>query len=200
MSDELPWPRAGDVLFSDNGDWSSACVGWTRDQWFGYVEGYKRAADLLVQHVGDTQRDQDFLVYPIVFLYRQAVEVSLKHLIWVGNQLQNKPPEVPKHHRLVPLWGVCRPIIEEVWPRGPKQDLDAVAEVLDQFEARDPVSTVFRYPITKEGRVSLSSRERIDIRNFAEVANRILSLLDGCASGFSEYLQYKWEMEREYTG
>ncbi len=199
MNNELPWPHAGDKLFADGGDWFNACVGWSHNQSFGYIEGYKRAADLLVQHVADEQRDQDFLIYPIVFLYRQAVEVSLKHLIWVGCQLQDKRPELPKHHRLVPLWRQCRLIIEEVWPDGPRQDLDAVGAVLDQFEARDPVSTAFRYPVTKEGRASHSVSERIDIRNFAEVANRMLSLLDGCATGFSEYLQHKWEMEREYA-
>jgi hypothetical protein len=199
MSDEFPWPRAGDVLFSGGGDWFNACVGWKRNQWFGYAEGYRRAADLLVQHIADTQRDQDFLIYPIVFLYRQAVEVALKHLIWIGAQLLDKQPELPKHHRLVPLWRQCRPIIEQVWPDGPKQDLDAVGAVLDQFEARDPVSTVFRYPVTKEGWVSLSGNERIDLRNFAEVANRVFSLLDACANGFREYLQHKWEMEREYA-
>jgi len=205
MDAEFSWPRAGDVLFSGDGDWFNACVGWTRDQWVGYIEGYKLAADLLVQHVADEQRNQDFLIYPIVFLYRQAVEVSLKHLIWVGSQLQDKRPEQkPKpNHLLVQLWRQCRPIIEDVWPDGPKQDLDAVGTVLDQFEARDPNSTVCRYPVTKEGRASLSVNERIDIRNFAEVVNGVLALLDGCACEFSEYLQnkleYEWEMEREYA-
>jgi hypothetical protein len=197
MSVELPWPRAGDELFSNDGGWFNACVGWDRDHWFGYIEGYKLAAELLVQHVIDETRNQDLLIYPIVFLYRQAVELALKHLIWLGSQLQGQRPELPMHQRLVPLWRQCRSIIEEVWPAGPRQDLDAVGAVLDQFEARDPISTVFRYPVTKEGRSSLSVSERFDILNLAEVANRVLALLDSCACGFSEYLQYKWDMERE---
>jgi hypothetical protein len=62
MSDEVPWPRLGDVLFSNDGGWFNACVGWTHDQWVGYAEGYRRAANILVQHVLDTVRDQDFLI------------------------------------------------------------------------------------------------------------------------------------------
>jgi hypothetical protein len=142
--------------------------------------------------------NQDYLIYPIVFLYRQAIEVSLKHLLMKGSQLLDREPVIPKHHRLLPLWQQCRPIIEKVWPDGPKQDLEAVGEVLVQFEARDPVSTVFRYPVDTSGQASLPRNERIDIRNFAEVANRILSLMDACCCGFGEFLQYKWEMEREY--
>jgi hypothetical protein len=126
-----------------------------------------------------------------VFSYRQAVEVSRKHLIWVGTQLLDLKAELPTHHKLVPLWRQCRPILEKVWPGGPKQDLDAVGAVLDQFEARDPGSTVFRYPVTKEGRASLPVRRHIDILNFGEVANRVLSRLDACAWGLQEYLQNK---------
>jgi hypothetical protein len=200
MTDEFPWPRLGDVLFTHGDDWHNACIGWTHGQWSAYAEGYKRAAEILVQHVVEAQRDHNFLIYPIVFLYRQAIEISLKHLIWTGCQLVDRRQSIPAHHRLVPLWQQCRAIIEQVWPGGPKQDLDAVSEVMDQFEARAPVSTVFRYPFTKEGRASLPANGLINIPNFAEVANRVISLLDGCACGFSEYLQSKWEMEREFSG
>lgn len=197
MSAELPWPRADDVLFASGHDWLNACVGWTSDQWHGYIEGYKLAADLLVQQVERDQRNQDLLIYPIVFLYRHALEVSLKHLIWVGSQLRDTRPELSTHHRLVPLWRQCRPIIEEVWPHGSKEDLEAAGALLEQFETRDPNSTVFRYPVTKEGLPAHSSSEHIHIGNFAKVANGVLSLLDGCASGFSQCIQHKWDTECE---
>src|SRR5579863_1833172 len=125
--DEVPWPRKGDVLFDAGSDWwHSACVGWAPDQWMGYAEGYKLGADLLVQNVMETRSHRDFLVYPIVFLYRQALEIALKHLIIRGSQLLDADENPPTHHSLVRLWQKCRPILEEVWPGGPKQDLDAV--------------------------------------------------------------------------
>ena len=197
MNNDDRWPRLGDNLFTQDGNWLNACVGWTNDQWHGYAEGYRRAGEVLVQHIIDTERGQDYLIFPIVFLYRQAVEISLKYLIWTGNQLHDREPSIPTHHRLVPLWKHCRPIIEQVWPDGPKQDLDAVGKVLDQFEARDPISTVFRYPVTKEGHASLAVNEQINILNFAEVAERVFTLLHCCSGGFYEYLQNKREQERE---
>ena len=57
---------------------------------------------------------------------------------------------------------------------------------------------MFRYPVTKTGSASLTVNESIDIRNFSDVANRVFWLLDACACGFSEYLQSKWESQREY--
>jgi len=193
---ELPWPRAGDVLFSEAPDWwHNACVGRSKEQWYGYIEGYKQAANILVRQVVETRSDQDFLVFPIVFLFRQAVELSLKHLLFKGNQLLDRTPVARIRHKLVPLWEECRPIVEEVWPAGPKQDLDAVGEVLRQFEERDPGSTAFRYPVDTSGNASLPVSERINLRNLSDVANRALALLESCACGIGEYLEYKRENE-----
>ena len=38
-------------------------------------------AELLVAHVTDHQTDRDFLVYPIIFLYRHHVELMLKSIL-----------------------------------------------------------------------------------------------------------------------
>src|SRR5262249_50330134 len=104
MADEIRWPRKGDILFEAGSDWwHNAWGGWAHDQWAGYAEGYKLAADLLVQHVVETRSNQDLLVFPIVFLYRQALEVALKHLILQGFQLLDIDEKLPTHHRLVHL-------------------------------------------------------------------------------------------------
>ena len=174
----------------------NACVGWGPDQWLGYTEGYKRAGDLLVQHVCDNLRDQDFLIFPIVFSYRQAIEVSLKHSIWLGCKLLDKPNSLKLHHRLLDLWKDCRSIIEEVWKGEPSDKLDAIGNILRQFEERDPTSTVFRYPVTREGRPSIPSNGRIDIQQFSEIASECFQFLDVCTTALGEYLQSKWEMER----
>jgi hypothetical protein len=42
------------------------------------MEGYKRA-DLAVAHSRERTSDRDFLVYPIIFNYRQFIELSLKY-------------------------------------------------------------------------------------------------------------------------
>ncbi len=195
MSQEFPWPKLGDVLFSDKGGWCNAWVGSNPLQWFGYAEGYRRAAELLVKHVAETGRDLDHLVSPFVFLYRQSLEVSLKHLLIKGCELLDR--KVPKikgnRHSLVEHWRHCRTILEEVWPEGPKQDLDAVEEVLTQFEERDPSSTRFRFPDGER-----MEHGYIDLPNFAAVAERAFALLDGSLNGISEYLQNKLEIEADY--
>ena len=73
-----------------------------------------------------------------------------------------------------------------------------VGDVLKQLDARDPTSTVFRYPLDSSGQVSMAKNEQIDIENFGEVVNRVLALLNGCDCELNQCLEYKYDMEREF--
>lgn len=194
----IPWPRKGDELLKGDVDWwNNACLNFLPDQWDIYADGYKRAADLLVKYVRSARSGQDALVFPIVFLYRQYIELRLKELIIHGNHLLNIPDEFPKHHKIDQFWRQGRKIMEKMWPNGPAGDLDAVEECIQQFSQKDPSSMAFRYPTDKAGNQSLPGLKHINLRNLAEVVDRIASLLDGVSMGISEYLDCKGEMEAE---
>ena len=82
-SASLP-PRKGDELFrSDLPDWeNNACLNVMKGgDAIAYTEDYRRGAERLVEHVMEKGRDQDFLVYPIIFLYRHHIELALKRII-----------------------------------------------------------------------------------------------------------------------
>ncbi|RYD03839.1 hypothetical protein N752_17275 [Desulforamulus aquiferis] len=171
MSDSnFPWPKLGDSLFIKDSDWwHNACVNYL-NSWGLYAEGYKRSADILVIHVQETHSDQDLLIYPIVFLYRQFIELKLKEIIKDGSQLIENPKEIPMHHSILNLWKDCRHILERVWPDGPKDDLEAVEKCICEFSEIDPRSMSFRYPVDTKGNPSLPSHlSHINIRNLGEV-------------------------------
>lgn len=75
-------PSAQDKIFSTSEDWwNKACLALGHDRWSIYAIGYKDAADLLVDNIEGNGRQHDFLVYPIVFLYRQYLELAIKDVI-----------------------------------------------------------------------------------------------------------------------
>jgi hypothetical protein len=194
----IPWPRKGDHLFKGDDDWwHNACLNFLPDQWGIYADGYKLAGDILVEHVKNARRNQDILVFPIVFLYRQYIELRVKEIIRDGNQLLRIPESFPKHHKINELWRECRRILESFWPKGPTDDLDAVEECIQQFSQKDPSSMAFRYPTDKQGNRSLPDLRHINLRNLSDVIDRIASLLDGASMGLSYYLEQKQEMEQE---
>ena len=199
--DEFPWPREGDQLFRDDeGDWwHNACFDWVSDKWAVYADGYKDAGDLLVEYIKEKQVNQNSLVYPIVFLYRQYIELRMKVIIRDGNQLLDIPKKFPKIHEIDKLWKKCREIIEKVWHEDPAGNLEAVEECIRQFSKIDSTSQGFRYPTDMNGNPSLPDQSPIDLINFAKVITRTGSLLEGVSMGISAEIEYKREMEAEYS-
>ena len=98
-TNDLPWPKPGDRLFiSDEPDFlNNAFLG---SNWIVYADGYMQAADNLVKQLLEDRHSQDFLVYPIIFLYRHYIELCLKHIILLGNKLLKNEFILPTHHQI----------------------------------------------------------------------------------------------------
>ena len=80
--------------------------------WGVYADGYRRAAELLVKQAR-TYHDRNILVFPVIFLYRQYLELSLKDFIIQGNRVVELRNALPMHHRLKALWDTCCRIARE---------------------------------------------------------------------------------------
>jgi hypothetical protein len=77
-------------FFELNEDWeANACVGSTVADWI-YFTGFWRAAQRLAEHVCDTGNDQDFLIYPVVYLYRHHIELILKSIFESASSLLDR--------------------------------------------------------------------------------------------------------------
>lgn len=181
-------------------DWYlNACLHVSGGNWDTYAMGYKRAGDILVQYVVDNNRDQDFLVYPIAFLYRQYLELRLKELIFVSSRLLDQDARIRKTHNLVSLWRQARPNIEAVWPDSEtKGHLNAVEDRLGELCDVDSGSYAFRYPEDKEGTATLTGMVHINLKQLRDVIQGISHVLDGSSTGMGEYLNAKHEMMTEY--
>lgn len=199
--DSITLPKKGDKLFKSDSDWwHNACLNYWGVDLDTYAIGYKQAADILVRRVKEIRSKQDTLVYPIVFLYRQYIELRLKELILNGSRLLGSPKRLRKpDHEIDKYWLHCRKIFEKVWPEAPKDDLDDIEECIKEFSRVDPKSISFRYPKDKEGKPSIRGLSHINLRNLSEVIDRIASLLDGASTGISIYLDQKSEMESWYS-
>ena len=172
-------------LFTSGQDWrSNACISRSHVPMRLYILGHKKAADLLAQQVVETAHDQDILVYPIAFLYRQYIELQLKEVIKESRILLSEGSGFPEHHKIHHLWdlasGLMRKIAEKIDPSVDdyikSDDVDLIGTVIACFTDVDPESMAFRYPTSKFGKSSLGEITLINIRNLAE---RISSLSDG---------------------
>jgi hypothetical protein len=195
--------RIGEPLFTSKSfpdpDWYlNAVLHISPDKWDAYAEGYKKAADIIVQYIINNNRDQDYLIFPVVFLYRHYLELRLKELIVVSSRLLDHDVSVPTHHDLVSLWKQVRPNLEQVWPEQEKHVLDKVEERLKELSEADLRSFGFRYPIDTKGQPTLVKLKHINLKHLRDVIQGISNILDGSSIGMGEYLDAKNEMMAEY--
>jgi HEPN domain-containing protein len=181
--------RAFPPLFMSDADWlNNACINQkvTHDLDL-FAEGYKTAGDALVRNVVESCSHQDTLVYPIVFLYRQHIELRLKEIIREGLSLLDEGQDFPKTHRLDRLWPTVKEIIEKLWPDEDVEQFGIIGHVVDEVSALDPESMSFRYPEDKCGNNPLSGLTHINLRHLSEMIDEVYNLLFGVSAAISEY-------------
>jgi hypothetical protein len=152
-----------------------------------------------VQHVIDARNHRDTLVFPIVFNYRQYLEVRCKEIIMLGKLLANEEPEFPNHHNLSVLWATCRSMITTHESSASEMDLEAVDESIAEFCTVDPQSYSFRFPVDRNGNLSIPlDLHVINLRQLRDGMDRLASFLDAVSMAFSHYLDLTAEMESAF--
>lgn len=191
--DSLSWPNTNSTLFSGEDDWEhNACLGWAPDKWNLYAQGYLQAAEVIANHVQETDSNQDTLIYPCVFLYRQYLELILKGIIMEGRCLLDSPGKLrTTTHDITSLWSRAKEIIRKEWPDADRDEMEDGSCCIKEFMQHDPSSEFFRYPTKKDGKPTVPDYKLINFRHFKETMELIASYLDGVATGIEFAIDVK---------
>lgn len=183
-------------LFSAGNDHTNACLNFTRSVDYGYIEGYRLGAELLVNHVNSQNRDHDVLVFPIVFLLRHHFELQLKKIIRDGNRLFDIEADDPVVHSLRKLWMNARELMVRVDDRypGTKQEYSKIQNVIDQFSAVDDQSTSFRYPRDLDGKPTLPDVTHINLVQLRDQVNFVATTLNSFSAWILQNIEWKHDM------
>jgi len=174
--------------------------GWG-ERWTVYADGYRKAADIVVDRIKDGHGYQDFLVYPVMFLYRQYLELSIKHLIsnsW--RLLDEAESDDLSSHDIRRYWRICRALLERVSPGDSIAELGHMGRLIDEFCDHDPQSFAFRYPVSKPDKKTkaraptLQQLNSINLRNVQQVIANAAGLLDAADAHLGHQLQLKAEV------
>lgn len=188
---------------------TSAHFGWQsgNSALWGVKEGYKNAADNLVEialqeGANNNIRVLDTYIFPIMYLYRQSLEVSLK-LIY--HRCYGKIP--PGKHDLIVLWDIVykeiviqhfdnKDFLEQV-----KQyknnficwstegiDFHKIRRVFCEIQQVDKESDVWRYLMDINGDLYFTKDTHVDYNNLKTLINEIFGVLDYLHHVISEYL------------
>ena len=145
---------------------------------------------------------EDFRAYPIVFLYRHALELYLKAIILVGSDiltLKDQPKierhELFKNHDLDQLREYVECVFEAYewgWDLGNSnfRSVSDLRTIIGEFQEIDPRSSSFRYPVNQQGTKPLLEKGfRFNVFEFASTLDDLFQTLEGAVIGAHEEYQ-----------
>ena len=181
LKTEFRWPRHGDKPFVVSNDpFNNANIaddGLTRLVLM--MEGYKEAADLMVEATVDDRYKRDMLVFPIIFNYRQFIELELKyHLATYGPAVGIEPSW--NTHYLDRLWQTFLEMLERYGTPDPDEADPIVGRVVMEFAKIDPGSYSYRYPVDRQGNPIPVAYSDLHLPTLSDVMSALSGYFKGC--------------------
>ena len=161
-------------------------VGGAKDAFNYYAEGYRRAAETLTKSL---RRRRGFLnceALPVVFLYRHAFELSLKHAIYKAAEYadyadsSNLEARLHNDHNLRRLAGIVVDSLKRLFSDDLylQKLLPRITATSCELADLDASSYVSRYPIDTIGHPSTDAIQFVNLRLFARHMSSLLEEMD----------------------
>ena len=183
------------AFYNDRDDMNNFVISFSSNpqQDFGvFAKGYRNAAKTLAEDLLQSKFLENN-AYPIVFLYRHAFELYLKHFFyWIVlvRFFSNEDtlwPDYMTNHQLTPLAKLFFDACNEFFPNQ-NELLQKAKEIYDtalEFDQIDRNSFGYRYPIDKKGNYSTSPHQIVNLRSFYEHMEQVMGELEIFAIGLN---------------
>jgi hypothetical protein len=171
-----------------------------------FALGYREAGKNLANQMAAAKGYADYDGYPILFLYRHALELYLKAIVYRGARLvglispQSVNTEKLFHrHSLAPLLPSIQAIFKQMnwnFEGSGLASYDDFADFVRGLDEIDPGSYAFRYPIDRSGQAHLPHHFVLNVVEFAGRMDTLLEFLEGAATGIGE--EWRAELEAQH--
>ena len=156
-----------------------------------YARGYFFAAECLSRSLLERISFADYEAYPVVFLFRHSLELSLKNVIYSCarlawfKDLKGIPIGWNNSHNLEALFAKSEAALRMLFPHDDSlcQFLRRVGEVVKDFSALDSSSYAFRYPIDTKGASPFSTDISISLQTMLDTMTEVFDGLDAIDFG-----------------
>jgi len=151
-----------------------------------YARGYTWAAETLAKSLIESSGFPDYKAYPVVFLFRHALELYLKNVIYsvarvaAFREMGGLDTRLQNCHRLDILSDKANSLMLTIFPQSSDlaSVLDHICEVARELSEIDPESFSYRYPIDTKGRPSTKRHQSANLRSIVRHMSEVLDVLD----------------------
>jgi hypothetical protein len=171
------WPKKGDRLLRKTNDRNTG-VGFSNDAVSRHVhiwDGYMSAGEALVEDCRRNPQERHFLVYPILFVYRHAIELAMK---WILMMYGGYSANDIAHHDLRQLRKLCREVIDAA-DCSDGSSTDTVEKIIKNMHDLDKSALAFRYGANKNNKPSKLPEGLYDPENIRDVMSGVGHFFDG---------------------
>lgn len=153
------------------------------EEYSPYVMAYTNSAKYLYELISNDDVLKNDLFIPMCYLYRNAVEISLKETLFEecsfesqeALRLMNK-----KKHKILGIWNLIKDEIEEhANPAKGDKTSENAFKYIQQLNSIDGGADLFRYPFSKSLNVYFKKKRKFDIDNVNNFFEELLSFLSG---------------------
>lgn len=184
--EEIVYPQRGDTLFQRANVQNEKILfaDWLAGDWAMYPDGYKMAADMVVDTM-EGHAWEDRLILPIIFMYRHYVELRIKHIILELDRLSGTRIDKDRFgkHNLQSLWHYLTAHLGCIRSEANKEIMAATERLLNELNSLDPDSMHFRYATDKERLNSMPLPHSLSMIGFKNGMEKLKSGLDYVAAG-----------------
>jgi hypothetical protein len=185
------------MAFDEISDMSNFVISFSNDpkgDFGAFAKGYTLAANRLAASLLEAPRFPDYEAYPVVFLYRHALELSLKQIIYGGVELaafrriDDINEQLKNNHNLVDLSRTSGKVLSLLFPNDEILGRlnTTVAAICEDWSQIDPRSDAYRYPIDTKGRPSTKKHQIVNLRALATRMAAVLEDLDTVHFGLDD--------------
>ena len=173
------------------------------DDLMAFAFGYSKAGHALAARFAAARGYGDYEGYPILFLYRHALELYLKAIVYRSAKLlklvsqENVNTDYLFHRHDLTRW---LPAIQAIskqmkwnFEGSGVASYEDFANFIHTLDSVDSGSYAFRYPINRSGEAHLPHHFVVNVVLFAERMDGLLQFLNGAAAQIDEH----WEAEAE---
>lgn len=179
--DQLMWPSRFETPFVETRPFQGAGVAKRTDErLYRMIRGFHEAGDLLAMGGARHAHRAQNLLYPVIFNYRQSLELRFKYLLMAYGPLVGEKPDF-QNHGLSALWARCKQVIARLEGRLEPSDPDAFLAVdaqIAEFDATDPGSYSFRFAHNIRGHVINLPISEINLPNLRGVMAGLHNFLE----------------------
>jgi hypothetical protein len=166
-----PLPVDGDVVFKTTADPDRVEAQKNYPPQQTYLSGYERAADCLFEEVAKrTKKEKEnrdvldvyptstehWFIYPIYFLYRHLIELSLKDILRSQYEQKALPTEqanlIDTSHDPLTLWEAAKPGVMTIAGRALTKSTPAFESMLREIQTHDPNAEAGRFHLKHVGK------------------------------------------------